>query len=200
MNIHLYRHLAANPNVPGIVPGKDGNLARHLDYNKASLQALQAQAGLRVEQANITFAMYSPAQRTHATLALINIGVACSDTPKVMLPELFPSDTQMPLIETAFKASKTDVSKYAPDAIAACDEFGRTAAEAIKQAIAKAGINHGDVLVVGHAPTIQFAALHLAENQPEDRDRVLHTAMGEGDRFIVLQTIYFCQLRFQPLG
>lgn len=200
MNIHLYRHLAANPNVPGIVPGKDGNLARHLDYSKAMQQALQAQAGLRVEQANITFAMYSPAQRTHATLVLISIGVACSDTPKVMVPELFPSDTQMPLIEAAFKASKTDVSQYAPEAIAACDEFGRTAAEAIKQAIAKAGINHGDVLVVGHAPTIQFAAMHLAGNRAEDRALVLATSMGEGDRFVLSDETGSNQLRFQTLG
>lgn len=185
MNIHLFRHLAANPNVPGIVPGKEGNLARHLDYDKASLQALQAQAGLRVEQASITFAMYSPAQRTHATLALLSIGVACSDTPKVMLPEIFPSDTQMPLIEAAFKASKTDVSKYSPEAIAACDEFGQIAAEAIKQAIANARIPCGDVLVVGHAPTIQFAAMYLAGNRAGDRTLVLKTAMGEGDRFVV---------------
>lgn len=189
MNIHLFRHLAANPNVPGIVPGKDGNLARHLDYDKAMQQALQVQAGLRVEQANITFAMYSPAQRTHATLVLISIGVAFSDTPKVMVPELFPSDTQMPLIEAAFKEHKTDVSKYSLEAIATCDEFGKVAAKAITQALSKANINYGDVPIVGHAPTIQFAALHLAGNRDEDRALVLATSMGEGDRFVVSDRI-----------
>jgi phosphohistidine phosphatase SixA len=201
MNIHLYRHFAANPDVPGIVPGKDGNLARHLDYDKALEQALKAQSGLRTEQANITFTMYSPAQRTHATLALISIGVACSDTPKVMVPELFPSDTQMPLIEAAFKANKTNVSQYALEAIAACDEFGQKAAIAILRTMNKyGGVYEGDVLVVGHAPTIQFAAMHLAGNRTEDRALVLATSMGEGDRFILSDETGSNQLRFQPLG
>jgi hypothetical protein len=64
----------------------------------------------------VSLAKRSSLNRLDASLSLITIGVACSDTPRVMIPELFPSETLMPAIEAAFKANKADVSKYDSDA------------------------------------------------------------------------------------
>ncbi len=199
LNIHFVRHFAANPTVPGIVAGREGNLARHLDYAKAFVQASKFRPNFFFNRPDVKLMLFSPAQRTHATLDLITVGMVSGDVPRLIVPELFPSAEQMPAIETAWKSNGPDVSKYDDAAISVCDDFGRTAFSAIQCACAE--VTEGNVLIVGHAPTIQFAALQCAGNTPENRKLVLETAMGEGDRFVIsIQDYTILGLQFVPLA
>lgn len=181
MKRHIIRHLAANDKVPGV----EGNLPRHLDIPKAREQAERFRTAFAAENPTVSLMGHSPALRTDYTLTFCTIGI-CNGAEVVEIAELFPTPEEMKVIGAAYKDHGTDVSKYPEEAIAVCDGFGKKAAEAIRLVESKKGIPFGGETVwVGHAPTAQFVALHLAGNKPQDRETVLGMSHGEGGRFVI---------------